>query len=117
MAFPTACTRALIAFLDTTVWHVLNDNLVAAHLTNRRTLTRAAALHSSRHRTHHTLHRIKNFSRQGLHNGHNIVDLEDHPHALRGQLERAGVHEHWLDDVLCVHVTDGSLAHVYACIQ
>lgn len=52
-----------------------------------------------------------------LHNGHNVIDLEDHPDALRGELERARVHEHRLDHVLRVHVADGALANVDACLR
>ena len=50
-----------------------------------------------------------------LHDGDNVIDLEDHPHALGGQLERARVDEHRLDHVLRVHVADGALAHVDPC--
>lgn len=52
-----------------------------------------------------------------LHDGHNVIDLEDHPHALGGQLQRARVHEHRLNDVLRVHVANGALAHVDPCTR
>lgn len=52
-----------------------------------------------------------------LHDGHNIINLEDHPHALGGQLERARVHEYRLDHVLRVHVADGALSHVDSCTR
>ena len=42
----------------------------------------------------------------------NVVDLEDGPHRLGGQVERGRRHEQRLHDILVEYIGDGSLPHV-----
>lgn len=50
-----------------------------------------------------------------LHHSDDVVDLQDHPHTLRRELERTGVDKHRLNHVLCVHVANCTLAYIDAC--
>lgn len=55
---------------------------------------------------------IPNIHASHLHDCHDVIDLEDHPDTLGGQLESARVNEYRLDHVLCVHIADSALAYV-----
>lgn len=43
-----------------------------------------------------------------------VVNLQDHPHALGGELDLRGVDQQRLHDLLGPHVADGTVTHVDA---